>query len=158
MGKKNSGASTPARAASQAVSLREETPGRTRVDEASMLRVRHLQRLAAWAGAEARVGPVAVLLGHRLAASVEAAGVPLGAATFLCQRCETVLKPGFNCTVRIRNKRNKARRQKKSNCCQNSVSYACHFCGDQNLILGSGKGVVKSLLPSREHANHGLIR
>jgi len=67
-------------------------------------------------------------------------------------RCETVLKPGFNCTVRIRNKRNKGRRNKKSNCCQNRVSYACHFCGDQNLILGSGKGVVKSLLPSREHA------
>ncbi|RLN24765.1 uncharacterized protein C2845_PM07G10540 [Panicum miliaceum] len=154
MGKKNSGASTPARAANpnQVVSLREETSGRTRVDEASLLRVKHLQRLAAWAGAEAGVGPVGALLGRRLAASAEAAGVPLGAATFLCQRCETVLKPGFNCTVRIRNKRNKAKRRKKSNCCQNSVSYACHFCGDQNLILGSGKGVVKSLLPSREHA------
>ncbi|PUZ56363.1 hypothetical protein GQ55_5G290300 [Panicum hallii var. hallii] len=152
MGKKNSGASTPARAANQAVSLREETSGRTRVDEGSLLRVKHLQRLAAWAGAEAGVGPVGALLGRRLAASAEAAGVPLGAATFLCQRCETVLKPGFNCTVRIRNKRNKAKRRKKSNCCQNSVSYACHFCGDQNLILGSGKGVVKSLLPSREHA------
>lgn len=77
-------------------------------------------------------------------------------------RCETILKPGFNCTVRIRNKRNKAKRWKKSNYCQNSVSYACHFCGDQNLILGSGKGVVKGLLPSREHAtmdsSHRIMR
>ncbi|KAF8730432.1 hypothetical protein HU200_017010 [Digitaria exilis] len=154
MGKRNNGAcgaSAPARAANQAVSLREEASGRTPVDEASLLRVQHLQRLAAWAGPEAGVGPVGALLGRRLAASAEAIGVPLGAATFLCQRCETVLKPGFNCRVRIRNKRNKAKRRKKSNCCQNSISYACHFCGDQNLILGSGKGVVKSLLPSREH-------
>ncbi|RCV25723.1 hypothetical protein SEVIR_5G190500v4 [Setaria viridis] len=159
MGKKNSGASgasTPARASNQAVSIRDETSGRTRVDEASLLRVKHLQRLASWAGAEAGVGPVAALLGRRLASSAEAAGVPLGAATFLCQRCETVLKPGFNCSVRIRNKRNKAKRRKKSNCCQNSISYACHFCGDQNLILGSGKGVVKSLLPSRDHATMAL--
>ncbi|CAL4975996.1 unnamed protein product [Urochloa decumbens] len=165
MGKKNSGASgasTPGRASNQAVSIREETSGKTRVDEASLLRVKHLQRIAAWAGAEAGVGPIGALLGRRLAASAEAVGVPLGAATFLCQRCETVLKPGFNCTVRIRNKRNKAKRRKKSNCCQNSVSYACHFCGDQNLILGSGKGVVKSLLPSREHgtmeSSHRILR
>ncbi|CAO2165120.1 unnamed protein product [Urochloa humidicola] len=162
MGKKNSGASTPARASNQAVSIREETSGKTRVDEATLLRVNHLQRIAAWSGAEAGVGPVGALLGRRLAASAEAAGVPLSAATFLCQRCETVLKPGFNCTVRIMNKRNKAKRRKKSNRCQNSVSYACHFCGDQNLILGSGKGVVKSLLPSREHAtkdsSHRILR
>lgn len=86
MGKKNSGASTPARASNQAVSIREETSGRTRVDEASLLRVKHLQQLASWAGAEAGVGPVGALLGRRLAASAKAAGVPLGAATFLCQR------------------------------------------------------------------------
>ena len=90
--------------------------------------------------------------------------MPLFQLTQICNRffqycrCETVLKPGFNCTVRIRNKRNKGRRRKKSNCCQNSVSYACHFCGDQNLILGSGKGVVKSLLPSREHATKDSSR
>nr|ACG39243.1 hypothetical protein [Zea mays] len=165
MGKKirsTDGTSTPARSMNQAVSLREETSGRTRVDDASLLRVKHLQRLAAWAGPEAGVRPIGALLGRRLAASAEAAGVPLNAATFLCQRCETILKPGFNCTVRIRNKRNKAKRRKKSNCCQNSVSYACHFCGDQNLILGSGKGVVQSLLLSRGHAtmnsSHIIVR
>ncbi|XP_062231680.1 uncharacterized protein LOC133929095 [Phragmites australis] len=161
MGRKRSGGegpSTAGRVTNQAVSLREESSGRTRVDEASLMRVKHLQRLAAWAGAEAGVGPIGALLGRRLAANAEAAGVPLGAATFLCQRCETVLKPGFNCTIRIKKKRNKTKRRKKSNRCQNNVAYACHFCGDQNLILGSGKGVVKSLLSSRELASMDSAR
>ncbi|TVU45595.1 hypothetical protein EJB05_05085 [Eragrostis curvula] len=155
MGRKRRGGegpSTPGRATNQAVSLREESSGRTRVDGVSLLRVKHLQRMAAWAGAEAGVGPVGALLGRRLAANAEAAGVPLGASTFLCQRCETILKPGFNCTVRIRSKRNKTKRRNKSNCCQNSVAYACHFCGDQNLILCSGKGVINDLLSSRKQA------
>lgn len=89
MGKKIHGAngtSTPVRSVNLAVSLREETSGRTLVDEASLLRVKHLQQLAAWAGAEAGVGPVGALLGRRLAASAETAGVSLDAATFLCQR------------------------------------------------------------------------
>ena len=79
MGKKirsADGTSTLARSMNQAVSLREETSGRTHVDDASLLRVKHLQRLAAWAGAEAGVGPIGALLGRRLAASAEAAGVP----------------------------------------------------------------------------------
>ncbi|CAD6238390.1 unnamed protein product [Miscanthus lutarioriparius] len=78
MGKKirsADGTSTPARSMNQAVSLRE-TSGRTHVDDASLLRVKHLQRLAAWAGVAAGVGPIGALLGRRLAASAEAAGVP----------------------------------------------------------------------------------
>ncbi|KAL6881945.1 hypothetical protein ACP4OV_011417 [Aristida adscensionis] len=156
MGKKNyggSGASMPARAAGQALSLREESSGNARVDEASVLRVKHLQRLPAWAGGGAGAGPVGALLGRRLAASAEAAGVPPGAAAFQCQRCETVLKPGFNCTIRIKKNKKKAKRRKKSSCCQNCVAYTCNFCGDQNIILGSGKGAVKSLLSSRRQAS-----
>uniref|UniRef100_A0ACD6AUB5 Uncharacterized protein n=1 Tax=Avena sativa TaxID=4498 RepID=A0ACD6AUB5_AVESA len=65
-------------------------------------------------------------------------------------RCESVLQPGFNCTIRIKNNRKKAKRRKKSNSGQNCVVYACHFCGDQNLIRGSGKGIVKGLLSSRK--------
>ncbi|KAF0911967.1 hypothetical protein E2562_012778 [Oryza meyeriana var. granulata] len=73
------------RTGSQAVSLREESSGKTRADAASLLRVQHLQRLAAWAGGKAGVGPVGALLGRRLAANAEAAGIPLGASTFQCQ-------------------------------------------------------------------------
>lgn len=154
MGKKRGGhghaPAAPPRAGNQAVSLREESSGKTRADAASLLRVQHLQRLAAWAGGEARVGPLGALLGRRLAANAEAAGIPLAASTFLCQRCETVLQPGFNCTIRIKNNKRKAKRRKKLNTCQNSISYLCHFCGDQNLIRGSGKNIMKGLLSSRK--------
>ncbi|XP_052159096.1 uncharacterized protein LOC127776638 isoform X2 [Oryza glaberrima] len=154
MGKKRGGhghaPAAPPRAGNQAVSLREESSGKTRADAASLLRVQHLQRLAAWAGGEAGAGPLGALLGRRLAANAEAAGIPLAASTFLCQRCETVLQPGFNCTIRIKNNKRKAKRRKKLNTCQNSISYLCHFCGDQNLIRGSGKNIMKGLLSSRK--------
>lgn len=155
MGKKlgNAGPSSASRCNNQAVSLREETSGKTHADAASLLRVQHLQRLAAWASGEAAVGPIGALIGHRLATDAEAAGIPIGASSFLCQRCESVLQPGFNCTIRIKNNKKKAKRRNKSNYCQNSIVYACHFCGDQNLIRGGGKGIVKSLLSSRKPAS-----
>ncbi|XP_047064689.1 uncharacterized protein LOC124672514 [Lolium rigidum] len=155
MGKKlgNAGPSSASRPTNLAVSLREETSGKTHADAASLLRVQHLQRLAAWASGEAAVGPIGALVGHRLATDAEAAGIPIGASSFLCQKCESVLQPGFNCTIRIKNNKKKAKRQKKSNYCQNSIVYACHFCADQNLIRGSGKGIVKILLSSRKPAS-----
>ncbi|KAI4974068.1 hypothetical protein ZWY2020_042152 [Hordeum vulgare] len=152
MGKQpgNTGPSSASRSANQAVSLREETSGKAQVDVPSLLRVQHLQRLGAWASGEAGVGSIGALLGYRLATNAEAAGIPIGASTFVCQRCESILQPGFNCTIRIKNNKKKAKRRKKSNPGQNSVVYACHFCGDQNLIRGSGKGFVKGLLSSRK--------
>jgi hypothetical protein len=88
MGKKlgNAGPSSASRSTNQAVSLREETTGKTHADAASLLRVQHLQRLAAWASGEAAVGPIGALIGHRLATDAEAAGIPVGASSFLCQR------------------------------------------------------------------------
>ncbi|VAH23692.1 unnamed protein product [Triticum turgidum subsp. durum] len=153
MGKKPGSAgpsSTASRPMNQAVSLREETSGKTQADTPSLLRVQHLQRLGAWASGEAGVGSIGALLGRRFAMDAEAARIPIGASTFLCQRCESILQPGFNCTIRIKNNKKKAKRRKKSNPGQNSVVYACHFCGDQNLIRGSGKGIVKGLLSSRK--------
>ncbi|KAF7106143.1 hypothetical protein CFC21_106897 [Triticum aestivum] len=152
MGKKpgNAGPSSASRPMNQAMSLREETSGKAQADVPSLLRVQHLQRLAAWVSGEAGVGSIGALLGHRLATNAEASGIPIEASTFLCQRCESILQPGFNCTIRIKNNKKKSKRRKKSNPGQNSVVYACHFCGDQNLIRGSGKGIVKGLLASRK--------
>ncbi|KAF6992398.1 hypothetical protein CFC21_009394 [Triticum aestivum] len=152
MGKKpgSAGPCSASRPMNQAVSLREETSGKTQADKPSLLRVQHLQRLGAWASGEAGVGSIGALLGRRFATDAEAAGIPIDASTFLCQRCESILQPGFNCTIRIKNNKKKAKRRKKSNPGQNSVVYACHFCGDQNLIRGSGKGIVKGLLSSRK--------
>ncbi|KAI4974067.1 hypothetical protein ZWY2020_042151 [Hordeum vulgare] len=111
----------------------------------------------AWASGEAGVGSIGALLGRRFAMNAEAAGVPIGASTFLCQRCESILQPGFNCTIRIKNNKKKAKRRKKSNPGQNNVVYACHFCGDENLIRGSGKGIVKSLLSSRKPVSTSIM-
>ncbi|VAH11557.1 unnamed protein product [Triticum turgidum subsp. durum] len=151
MGKKpcSAGPSSASRPMNQAMSLREETSGKTQANTPSLLRVQHLQRLGAWATGEAGVGSIGALLGRRFAMDVEVAGIPI-ASTFLCQKCESILHPGFNCTIRIKNNKKKAKRRKKSNPGQNSVVYACHFCGDQNLIRGSGKGIVKGLLSSRK--------
>ncbi|KAM3206779.1 hypothetical protein ACQJBY_062129 [Aegilops geniculata] len=159
MGKKpgNAGPSSASRPMNQAVSLREETSGKTRTDMPSLLRFQHLQWLGAWASGEAGVGSIGALLGRRLATNAEAAGIPIGASTFLCQRCESILQPGFNCTIRIKNNKKKAKRRKKSNPGQNSVVYACHFCGDENLIRGSGKGIVKGLLSSRKPVSINIM-
>ncbi|VAH98844.1 unnamed protein product [Triticum turgidum subsp. durum] len=159
MGKKpgNAGPSSAPRPMNQAVSLREETSGKMQADAPSVLRVQHLQRLGAWASGEAGVGSIGTLLGRRLATNAEAAGIPIGASTFLCQRCESILQPGFNCTILIKNNKRKPKRRKKSNPGQNSVVYACHFCGDENLIRGSGKGVVKGLLSSRKPVSTSIM-
>uniref|UniRef100_A0A0D9V1Q9 Uncharacterized protein n=1 Tax=Leersia perrieri TaxID=77586 RepID=A0A0D9V1Q9_9ORYZ len=126
------------RAGNQAVSLREESSGKTRADAASLLRVQHLQRLG-WA-------PSARCWGAASRPTPRRQG-------FLWPpppSCARVLQPGFNCTIRIKNSKRKAKRRKKLNSCQNSISYLCHFCGDQNLIRGSGKHVMKGLLSSRK--------
>lgn len=69
----------------------------------------------------------------------------------MCCRCETILQPGFNCTVRIEKNQTKARqRQKKHNTpMQNNVVYKCHFCSHQNLKRGTAKGHMKEICPSQ---------
>ncbi|XP_020099174.1 uncharacterized protein LOC109717709 [Ananas comosus] len=135
---------------SHGLTLREENTGKKTVDVTSILRIQHLKRLATWASGEARIPPLGALLGERLAANAEASGVPLDSSTFLCQRCETVLQPGFNCTVRIKKKPNKPRRRKKSRIpSQNNVIYTCHFCSHPNIRWGTPKGHLKSLSAPR---------
>ena len=66
-------------------------------------------------------------------------------------RCETILQPGFNCTVRIEKNSAKARRRhKKTNdFTQNNVVYKCHFCSQWNLKRGTPKGHKKEICPSK---------
>ncbi|XP_072994596.1 uncharacterized protein [Typha latifolia] len=133
-----------------ASSLREENTGKRHVDVCSVLRVQHLQRLATWASGQASVPPLGAFLGERLAAKAEDSGVPLDQSNLICQRCETILQPGFNCTIRIRKKAKKARHRKKS-CIpsRNNIVYACHYCSHPNVRWGTLDGHVKSLLASR---------
>lgn len=141
----------------QGTTLREENTGKRNVDSASMLKMEHLQKLATWAGGEANVPPLGALFGRQLASNAEAEGVAL--KTFLCERCESVLQPGFNCTIRIEKNMKKKRRRNKSQShipSQNNVVYKCHFCSHPNSMRGTQKGYVKDLLRSRPDANSNV--
>ncbi|KAF3966831.1 hypothetical protein CMV_009105 [Castanea mollissima] len=139
------------------ISLREEitgkkqTKGGNSINSKSMLKLEHLQKLATWASGEAAIPSLGALFGQRLAAVTEATGAPLNHSLFCCERCETILQPGFNCTVRIEKNRAKARhRRKKTNgFTQNNVVYKCYFCSHWNLRRGTPKGHVKEICPSK---------
>ncbi|KAM1018527.1 hypothetical protein ACFX2I_040016 [Malus domestica] len=138
------------------ISLREltgkkQTKGGSSINAKAALKLEHLQRLVVWTGAEASVPSLGALFGRTLAAAQEAIVVPPEPSLFPCQRCETVLQPGFNCTVRIEKNRAKARRRSKKliNFSQNNVVYTCHFCSHQNLKRGTPNGHMKTICPPK---------
>ncbi|KAJ8623910.1 hypothetical protein MRB53_032440 [Persea americana] len=148
-------ASTPGSGHQNFGTLREEKSGKkhtqvaTKKSYSSMLRMQHLQNLATWASGTALIPPLGALFGHRLAASAESLGTPLDPSLFPCQRCETILQPGYNCTIRIEKNRAKRRRSKKLSVpSQNNVVYTCHFCSHRNLKRGTPKGHMKEISSS----------
>ncbi|KAK9668136.1 hypothetical protein RND81_13G036800 [Saponaria officinalis] len=63
-------------------------------------------------------------------------------------RCETILQPGVNCTIRIeKNQVKRGKRSKLKTPTQNNVVYNCHFCSHRNLKRGTPKGYVKQIAP-----------
>ncbi|KAM7523711.1 hypothetical protein LguiA_013613 [Lonicera macranthoides] len=153
MGKKGSKKKSPnVFCGSQAsISLREESTGKkqTNVNAKTMLKVEHVKNLSVWASGEASIPSLGAFFGHRLAASTEALGIPPDPSLFTCQRCECVLQPGYNCTIRIEKNRAKLRRRRKkpSLSSQNNVVYNCHFCSHRNLIRGTPLGHMKAICP-----------
>ncbi|GAV57951.1 Rpr2 domain-containing protein [Cephalotus follicularis] len=144
-------ASTPS-GSHKSISLREITSGKrqSKGDTAnfkSKLKHEHLQKLAVWASGEASIPPLAAFFGHRLAAIGESSGIQPDSSLFPCQRCETILQPGFNCTVRIEKNKKKAGhgRKKPHNTVQNYVVVKCHFCSHQNAKRGTRKGHMKEI-------------
>ncbi|GMY38292.1 hypothetical protein FCV25MIE_33536 [Fagus crenata] len=138
------------------ISLREEATGRKQtkglasINSKSMLKLDHLQNLATWATGDPAIPSLAAFFGHRLASETESTGAPPH-PLFSCQRCETILQPGFNCTIRIeKNKAKASRRRKKTyGLSQNNVVYKCHFCSHRNLKRGTPKGHMKEICPSK---------
>ncbi|XWS48925.1 hypothetical protein CRYUN_Cryun13aG0119000 [Craigia yunnanensis] len=142
------------------ISLREEASGKKQTKGGSsnikaILKHEHLQNLAVWASGEASIPSLASFFGNRLAADGEATAIPPDTSFFPCQRCETILQPGFNCMVRIEKNRAKARhRHKKPHILtQNSVVYNCHFCSHRNLKRGTPKGHMKEMYPPKLRAS-----
>lgn len=65
-------------------------------------------------------------------------------------RCETILQPGFNCTIRIEKNITKPRRRrgKQPNAAsKNSVVYTCSFCSHKNFKRGTPKSHTKDINP-----------
>ncbi|XP_021899417.1 uncharacterized protein LOC110815787 [Carica papaya] len=142
------------------ISLREEVTGKKQMkgearatrstNMKAILRHEHSQNLAVWAGQDASMPSLAAFFGQRLAADGEAAGIVPDPSLFSCQRCETILQPGFNCTIRIEKNSVKAQRSSKkldSLLTQNNVVYKCHFCSYKNLKRGTQKGHMKEIYP-----------
>ncbi|KAB1203529.1 hypothetical protein CJ030_MR8G015352 [Morella rubra] len=134
------------------ISLREEVTGRKQFkggsnNSKSMLKLEHLQKLAAWASGDAAIPSLAAFFGHRVATVSEALGVPPDPPLVSCERCETMLQPGANCTVRIEKNRAKARckSKKPNNVTQNNVVYRCNFCSHWNRKRGTPKGHMKEI-------------
>ncbi|KAK2366206.1 RNase P Rpr2/Rpp21 subunit domain-containing protein [Trifolium repens] len=138
------------------ITLREEATGKLKtkpiVNIKSHLRIDHLKKLAVWATTEPHIPSLSAFYGQHLATVSEAAGVPPDPSLITCQRCETILHPGFNSTVRIEKNRSKAkhRNKKYGSIAQNNVVYNCHFCSHKNLKRGTPKGHLKKICPTKD--------
>lgn len=139
--------------------LHEEKSGKKHADVSLILKMKHLQNLTAWAGGEGGISPLGALFGYQLAANAEISGVPLDQSSFFCRRCESILQPGFNCTIRIEKCKNKKRKQSKETPIpsQNNVVYTCIFCYHRNVMKGTTKGHLKTLISSSQSTRSELI-
>ncbi|KAK7277562.1 hypothetical protein RJT34_22577 [Clitoria ternatea] len=157
MGKKGGAKNIGCGSRSAPVSLREEATGKIQLkaisNTKSKLGFEHLKNLAVWASTTDPLIPsLAAFYGHQFAAFKEANAVPPDFSLITCQRCETVLQPGFNSTLRIEKNKSKVRnRHKKSgDITQNNVVFKCHYCSHHNLKRGTPKGHIKGIHPSKD--------
>ncbi|MCL7041503.1 hypothetical protein MKW94_018966 [Papaver nudicaule] len=116
----------------------------------SILKTKHLEKLGLWA-ADVSIPSLGVMFGQRLASCSESMGTSVDSNLFLCQRCESILQPGSNCTVRIEKNglKKRKRRNNSSVAPQNNVVYTCNFCSHRNLKRGTSKNHMKEILPPR---------
>ncbi|KAI7743100.1 hypothetical protein M8C21_013594 [Ambrosia artemisiifolia] len=141
MGKKglSKKGSTATAGPQMSVTIREASTGKKHTNTKSSLKLQHIKNLAVWASRDAAIPSLGAFFGHHLAASSQACGVPVDPSLFTCQRCESILHPGYNCTIRIeKNKSNALRKGKKTTTHpQNNIVYTCHFCSHRNMKRGT---------------------
>ncbi|KAI3877794.1 hypothetical protein MKW98_025365 [Papaver atlanticum] len=116
----------------------------------SILKTKHLEKLGLWA-ADVSIPSLGALFGRRLASSCESLATPVDSSLLLCQRCESILQPGSNCTVRIEKNGSKKKKRRKTSSVppQNNVVYTCHFCSHRNLKRGTSKSHMKEISPPK---------
>ncbi|MCO5571670.1 hypothetical protein L7F22_025417 [Adiantum nelumboides] len=126
------------------------------MNSAACGRLRHLQAVATWASAQ--VPPLGAFLGSYLASTSQALGTPPPSSPhFTCQRCESVLQVGINCSVRVRSRKRKkwSSVSKEVSPSVNCIFYCCQYCAFENMKLGTSKAYVKTKL-SEMAARHKL--
>ncbi|KAJ0937388.1 putative RNAse P, Rpr2/Rpp21 subunit protein [Helianthus annuus] len=113
MGKKGLSKKGPAATSGpqMSVTIREASTGKKHTNAKSSLKLQHIKNLAVWASRDGAIPSLGAFFGHHLAASSEAFGAPVDPSLFTCQRCESVLHPGHNCTIRIEKNKKNARRK-----------------------------------------------
>ncbi|KAM3288274.1 hypothetical protein P3S67_021704 [Capsicum chacoense] len=137
------------------ITLREKLCGKkkkeTHVNAKSILKLEHIKNLATWVSEEASIPSLGAFFGQKLAASAESLGVLTDPSLFTCQRCESILQAGYNCTTWIAKNKGKARRKRKTSGIppENYVVYECHFCSHRNLKKGTPRGYMKDLYPTK---------
>ncbi|CAM6013391.1 unnamed protein product [Sphagnum balticum] len=106
------------------------------------MRAEHLMRLASWASTE--VPPLGALLGMRVASMCQSAAFlpPDISPNVTCQWCESVLKPGMNCSIRVTRPKKKRKAGKYGSV--NNITYICHFCKKGSATPGTPKEHVKT--------------
>lgn len=148
-GNTKKGASNPTSGPQDSITIRQEITGKFKPKVSNNVKtyLNHLENLATWASGKASIPSLAAFFGQRLATAAESLAVAPDASLFTCQRCETILQPGSNCSIRIeKNNAKRRRRQKKcSNSRQNNVAYYCHHCSCRNIKRGTPKGHMKVL-------------
>ncbi|KAL9681930.1 hypothetical protein QQ045_013722 [Rhodiola kirilowii] len=119
--------------------------------KSALLKLDHLQNLAVWASGDAAVPSLGAFFGNRFAACGEAMGVQPDQSLFICERCETILHPGDNCTVRIEKIKARKRQKHKGSKAptQNNVVYRCHFCSHQTVKRGTLRAHMKQICPQK---------
>ncbi|KAL4191330.1 hypothetical protein AMTRI_Chr07g29310 [Amborella trichopoda] len=141
---------------SHARTIREEIKGKKASNVSgthnlnSLKRIQHLHRLATLLSGKASVPCLGALLGRTLAAHEDALGIPpLESNFFSCQRCKTILQPGFNCSVQVERNRCEKCHAKRGFAPQNNVVYICTFCSYRNIRRGMPWGHLKALFVQR---------
>lgn len=131
------------------VTIREASTGKKHTNVKSSLKLQHIKNIAVWATRDVAVPSLGAFFGHHFAAASEALGTPVDPSLFTCQRCESMLHPGHNCTIRIEpNKTNPRRKGKKSNLYpRNHIVYTCHFCSHRNMK----RGTPRNTSPPKTH-------
>ncbi|KAH6761074.1 hypothetical protein C2S52_008240 [Perilla frutescens var. hirtella] len=118
------------------------------VNAKTMCKIDHLKNLALWAAAVPSLG---TFIGERLVATSEALDLRGDPSLFVCERCESILQPGTNCTVRIEKNKSKVRRRRKklNPNAQNNLVHRCHTCSHRSLMRGTPNGYVKEICPPK---------